>query len=133
MRFLLDTDILSLIARNASEALAQRVDAVSPEALGISIITRCEAEFGLAKQPARRETHERMRMLLGALPTLALSERALPHYIATRAELERCGTPIGVNELWIAAHALGDDLILVTNNEHEFKRIRGLKIENWLR
>ena len=133
MRFLLDTDILSLIARDASQALAERVNAVSPEALGISVVTRGEAEFGLVKHRPKRLTLDRMRLLLATVPTLPLTERALPHYITARAELARRGTPIGANDLWIAAHALGDALTLVTNNEREFRRVPGLKIENWLR
>jgi tRNA(fMet)-specific endonuclease VapC len=133
VNFLLDTDMLSLIARDASKALAQRVDGVSPDALGISVVTRGEAEFGLAKHRPKRSTLERMRLLLATLPTLPLTERAVPHFIAVRAELERRGTPIGVNDLWIAAHALADALTLVTHNEREFARVPGLKIENWLR
>jgi tRNA(fMet)-specific endonuclease VapC len=133
VRYLLDTDILSLIARDASEPLARRMEAVSPEDLGISIITRGEAEFGLVKRQPKRETLERMRLMLSGLATLPLTERVLHHYVAARAELERCGTPIGVNDLWIAAHALGESLTLVTNNEREYRRIPGLKIENWLR
>ena len=133
MRYLLDTDTLSLIARDASEVLADRVNGVSPDVLGISVVTRGEAEFGLAKSRPKRLTYERMRLLLATVPTLPLTERALPHYIAARNELERRGTPIGVNDLWIAAHALGDALTLVTNNEREFRRIPGLVIENWLR
>lgn len=133
MRYLLDTDTLSMIAREASAVLVERVNNVSPDSLAISIVTRGEAEFGLAKSRPKRLTYERMRLLLSAVTTLALTERALPHYIAARDELERHGTPIGGNDLWIAAHALGDALTLVTNNEREFRRIPGLVVENWLR
>jgi tRNA(fMet)-specific endonuclease VapC len=133
MRFLLDTDILSMIARNASAALAERIDEVSPTALAISVITRGEAEFGLAKRRPRRATIERMRVLLAELPTLPLTEQALPHYVWARADLERRGTPIGTNDLWTAALALSGSLTLVTNNERDFGRVPGLKIENWLR
>jgi tRNA(fMet)-specific endonuclease VapC len=133
VRYLLDTDTLSLIAREANEVLSARINIVAPSALCISVVTRAEAEFGLAKRRPKRSTFERMRALLDTLPTLPLTEQVLPHYIAARDELERRGTPIGVNDLWIAAHALSDALTLVTNNEREFRRVPGLKMENWLR
>jgi tRNA(fMet)-specific endonuclease VapC len=55
------------------------------------------------------------------------------HYASLRTALERAGTPIGANDMLIAAHALATDSILVTDNVKEFSRVPGLKIENWLR
>jgi tRNA(fMet)-specific endonuclease VapC len=65
------------------------------------------------------------------LPALTLPVTAAETYGTIRAELEAKGEMIGNNDLWIAAHALADSLILVTNNEKEFRRVRGLKIQNW--
>ena len=62
---------------------------------------------------------------------LPLPAEAAEHYGAIRAELEHRGNPIGPNDLWIAAHARAEKLILVTNNQREFKRVKGLKVENW--
>ena len=74
---------------------------------------------------------ERLRDLAHFLPALALPERAAETYGALRAELETKGEMIGNNDLWIAAHALAAELILVTNNAKEFRRVRGLKVQNW--
>jgi len=133
MRFLLDTDTLSFIARDASPALMQRVGAIAQADLGISVVTRGEAEFGLAARPPKRATLNRMRALMDTLPTLALAADAIAHYVALRRKLEAGGTPIGANDMWIAAHALSQGMTLVTNNEREFRRVPGLQIENWLR
>jgi tRNA(fMet)-specific endonuclease VapC len=65
------------------------------------------------------------------LPPLPLPEGAAASYGKIRAELEAKGEMIGNNDLWIAAHALTSDLVLVTNDEKEFRRVRGLKMQNW--
>ena len=65
------------------------------------------------------------------LPALPLPEGAAGSYGKIRAELESTGEMIGNNDLWIATHALTADLILITNNESEFRRVRGLKMQNW--
>ena len=63
---------------------------------------------------------------------LALPDESPLHYARIRAELERAGTPIGANDLWIAAHALASGLIPVSNNLREFGRVAGLATENWI-
>jgi tRNA(fMet)-specific endonuclease VapC len=74
---------------------------------------------------------ERLRELVQLLPALSLPESAAEAYGSIRAELESKGEMIGNNDLWIAAHAVVAGLTLVTNNESEFRRVRGLKIQNW--
>jgi tRNA(fMet)-specific endonuclease VapC len=71
--------------------------------------------------------HELARIV----PALDLSASAAEHYARLRSSLERAGTPIGAFDLLIAAHALSLDVILVTNNIREFRRIENLKVENW--
>ncbi|HEY6765859.1 MAG TPA: hypothetical protein VI386_13900 [Candidatus Sulfotelmatobacter sp.] len=73
-----------------------------------------------------------MRELVHLLPALPLPESAAETYGVLRAELEAQGQLIGNNHIWIAAHALAAELILVTNNEKEFRRVRGLKLRNWV-
>jgi tRNA(fMet)-specific endonuclease VapC len=65
------------------------------------------------------------------LPALPLPEIAAETYGTIRAELETKGEMIGNNDLWIAAHALAAGLTLITNNEKEFRRVRGLRVQNW--
>jgi tRNA(fMet)-specific endonuclease VapC len=132
VKYLLDTDILSFIAREASPALMERVRTVRHADLCISVVTRGEAEFGIAAKPLNRLTLQRMRGLLEHVPTLPLLDEAVGHYVTLRQHLQHSGLPIGSNDMWIAAHALSRGLILVTNNEGEFKRVPQLTVENWL-
>jgi tRNA(fMet)-specific endonuclease VapC len=74
---------------------------------------------------------ERLRELVQLLPALPLPEAAAESYGTIRADLESKGEVIGNNDLWIAAHALASGLTLVTNNEKEFRRVRGLRVQNW--
>ena len=90
-----------------------------------------ELLYGATKSARRTAALERLRELVRLLPALALPESAAETYGAIRAELETKGEMIGNNDLWIAAHALTAGLTLVTNNEREFRRVRGLKVQNW--
>ena len=90
-----------------------------------------ELFFGAAKRGQRVEDLERLRALMRLLPCLTIPEAAAEVYGAIRAELQSKGQVISNNDLWIAAHALASGLTLVTNNEKEFKRVRGLKMQNW--
>jgi tRNA(fMet)-specific endonuclease VapC len=83
------------------------------------------------KRPHGAAALAQLRELLDLLPVLALPETAAEAYGAMRAELQSKGEMIGNNDLWIAAHALAAGLTLVTNNEKEFRRVRGLKVQNW--
>ena len=135
MKYLLDTNIVSYLLREASPALNQRVLDSNPDSLGISIISAGELRFGLGRlAPCKRATElaHRLNALLSAFPVLPLPADAAPHYGNTRAQLEATGKSIGSNDLWIAAHALAQNLTLVTNNTREFERVPGIKVENWL-
>jgi tRNA(fMet)-specific endonuclease VapC len=133
VKYLLDTDMLSFIAKEASAVLMERVNTVSHADLCISVVTRGEAEYGLASRPPKRPTLLRMRGLLDHLPTLPLEAQAVAHYVKLRMHLQDRGQTIGSNDMWIAAHGLCRGLVLVTNNEREFSRVPSLLIENWLR
>jgi tRNA(fMet)-specific endonuclease VapC len=134
MRYLLDTNIVSYFLREASPALNQRILDSSPDTLAISIISAGELRYGLSKLPHSKRAAELARHLtavFNAISVQPLPANAAPHYGATRAQLETAGTPIGGNDLWIAAHALAQNMTLVTNNTSEFERVPGLKVENW--
>jgi tRNA(fMet)-specific endonuclease VapC len=135
MKFLLDTNIVSYFLRDASATLSQRILDSSPDTLAISIISGGELRYGLSKLPPSRratELSQRLDALLMAIAILPLPSDAAPHYGRTRAQLEAAGTPIGNNDLWIAAHALAQNMTLITNNVGEFQRVQGLRVENWL-
>lgn len=135
MKYLLDTNIVSYFLRDASPGLSQRILDSTPEALAISIISAGELRYGLSKLPSSKRATEltnRLDALLAAIPVLPLPADAAQHYGNTRAQLEAAGTPIGGNDLWIAAHALAQNLTLVTNNTREFERVVELRVENWI-
>lgn len=135
MKYLLDTNIVSYFLRGASAALSQRILDSSPDSLAVSIISAGELRYGLSKlPPSRRATEmaQRLNAVLTAISVLPLPADAAPHYGRTRAQLEAAGTPIGNNDLWIAAHALAQNMTLVTNNVGEFQRVQDLPVENWL-
>lgn len=133
--YLLDSNILSDIMRNprGSSARVFERKAFAPDtALVTSIIVACEMRYGVTKKasPALAQRVDRVLASVEVLPLLPGVDAA---YATLRSDLERQGQPIGQNDMLIAAHALALDAILVTDNIREFKRVKGLKVENWLR
>jgi tRNA(fMet)-specific endonuclease VapC len=94
-------------------------------------VTYGELYYGAEKSANTPRAKQELENVLTALPVLTLPVEAGIAYGQIRADLERRGERIGGNDLWIAAHALSGNLILVTNNEREFRRVSGLSIENW--
>jgi len=135
MKFLLDTNTISYFLRDYSEPLTARLLACDPASLAISTISAGELSYGLAKLGMNRRAGilgTKLSKLLRIVSVLPLCPPAAQHYATTRTFLESQGTPIGGNDLWIAAHALALELPLVTNNVREFSCVPGLQIENWL-
>jgi tRNA(fMet)-specific endonuclease VapC len=113
--------------------VAQKVaDVVSARGIVCtSIIVAAESRFGVAMKRSDR-LREQVEEFLAEIDILPLEPNADEYYAELRADLERRGQPIGGNDMFIAAHALATDSILVTNNAREFSKVRGLRIENWL-
>jgi tRNA(fMet)-specific endonuclease VapC len=130
-RYLLDTNICIYIRQRRTEEVLRRFRRLRPGEAALSVITYGELLYGAAKSAQRAVALERLRELVHLLPALPLPETAAETYGTIRAELESKGEMIGNNDLWIAAHALAGGLTLVSNNEKEFRRVRGLKIQNW--
>lgn len=130
-RFLLDTNILIYIRRHRPASVLARFQKLSYGEAAFSAITFGELAYGAAKSARRSEALAQLDELRSALPIVALPETAAEIYGVIRADLESRGQQIGNNDLWIAAHALAANLILVTNNEREFSRVKGLKVQNW--
>jgi tRNA(fMet)-specific endonuclease VapC len=130
-RYLLDTNICIYIRQQRPEAVLKRFRKLRAGEAALSVITYGELLYGATKSTQQAKALERLRELIGLLPALSLPESAAKTYGSRRAELESNGEMIGNNDLWIAAHALAAGLILVTNNEREFRRVRGLKVQNW--
>lgn len=132
MAYLLDTNIVSDLIRNPQGLVAQRIAAVGEAMVCTSIIVAAELRFGAVKRQSQRLTTQ-MELVLGALSVLPLDAPADATYGELRASLEAAGTPIGANDMLIAAHAISLGFTLVTANEREFERIDGLMLNNWLR
>jgi tRNA(fMet)-specific endonuclease VapC len=130
-RFLLDTNICIYIRQKRPEEVLRRFRNLRAGEAAISVITYGELVFGATKSQQRSAALERLAELLNWLPALALPENAGQAYGMIRADLAARGQMIGNNDLWIASHALAAELTLVTNNEKEFRRVRGLKMQNW--
>jgi tRNA(fMet)-specific endonuclease VapC len=130
MKYLLDTDTCIYILREQPPGVLARFKRLRTDAIGISAVVMAELAFGAAKSASPRN-HERLATFLSMLTIVPFDAEAAAAYGGLRAELERRGRPIGPMDLLISAQALALDLVLVTNNEREFKRVPGLRLENW--
>jgi len=131
-RFLLDTNICIYISRQRPPPVLARFQQLQHGEAVLSVITYGELVYGAEKSQLREQAKRQLAELAGLLPVMALPSRAGQFYGAIRAALEAKGEMIGNNDLWIAAHAQAASLILVTNNEREFRRVPELTIENWV-
>ena len=130
-RFLLDTNICIHIRRRRPPAVLARFQQLKPGEAVLSVITYGELVYGAEKSQFSEQASRQLAELASLLPVMELPFRAGEIYGSIRAALEAEGCTIGNNDLWIAAHAKAASLILVTNNEREFRRVQGLDIQNW--
>ena len=131
-RFLLDTNICIHIRRQRPPEALARFQRLKPGEAVLSVVTYGELTYGAEKSRFREQSMRLLAELAGLVPVMGLPVQAGQFYGAIRAALEAKGETIGNNDLWIAAHARAAGLVLVTNNEREFRRIQGLKIQNWV-
>lgn len=102
-----------------------------PEQLFVCSVVKAELFYGAAKSQHPERTRQSQHLFLQPFRSLDFDDRSAEHYATIRAELERQGTPIGPNDLMIAAIALANELTLVTANQSEFSRVPGLIQECW--
>lgn len=131
-RYLLDTNICIYIAKGQPLAVRHRFEKHTLNELAMSTITVGELRFGAEKSQFRERALATLDQLVQMIRPSALPMAAAEHYGQIRSALQRQGLPIGNNDLWLAAHALAEDWILVTNNTREFERVPGLRVENWV-
>ena len=129
--WMLDTDICSYILRDQPKGIQAHFDRIDLDQLAISSVVLAELQFGVARLPSPGKLHAAVNDFAGKMHILAWDENAAAHYAKLRTTLERRGTPIEAMDLMIAAHALSEDAILVSNNTSHFARVPGLKLENW--
>jgi tRNA(fMet)-specific endonuclease VapC len=130
--YLLDTDTCIAVLRGPGEALRQKLLRTPIEQQTISAITLAELRFGVQISAKPRQNLLALEAFLQHLSILDWPAEAAKDYAEIRAYLQKKGKMIGSNDLLIAAHARYLRAVLVTNNEDEFRRVPGLKIDNWL-
>lgn len=129
--FLLDTNTCVYVIRQRPEAVYRRLSETDGEVVALSVVTAFELEIGALRAQGRRYS-EAVRQFLREFAVLPLEDSARDAYGRLRTALERRGERIGAHDMLIAAHAMALGATLVTNNEREFKRVAGLRIENWV-
>ena len=130
MKFLLGTDTC-IYAIKQDASVLRRLLSESRADIAVSVITEGELRTGAAKSSNADKTRRRVENFLRPLSILEFTYEDAASYAQIRARLERAGTPIGPLDTLIAAQAVLRKLTLVTNNQREFSRIPGLRVENW--
>jgi tRNA(fMet)-specific endonuclease VapC len=130
--YMLDTDICIYIIKRKPLRVLERLESIQPDQLSMSAITFAELMNGAKKSQRVEANVARLNALGEILEICSFDQQAALVYGDVRSSLEKRGEVIGPHDLLIAAHALSLDRILVTNNEREFKRVEGLKVDNWV-
>ncbi|MFA6572006.1 MAG: type II toxin-antitoxin system VapC family toxin [Bacteroidota bacterium] len=131
MKYLLDTNICIYIIKKQYPEVLSKLTSVGFSKISISTITIAELEYGVANSQKSMEAQTALLEFLMPFDTLDFNSAAASYYGRIRKELKDKATPISDMDMLIAAIAMANELTLVTNNEKEFKRISGLKVENW--
>jgi tRNA(fMet)-specific endonuclease VapC len=130
MKFLLDTDTC-IYALKQNPTVLKHLLSQSREDIAVSVITEAELRTGAARSTSAAKTLRLVENFLRPLGIVEFTSNDAASYAQVRAKLERAGTPIGPLDTLIAAQAVARKLVLVSNNEREFSRVAGLRIENW--
>lgn len=131
MRYLLDTNICIYLSKRNHPGLLSKLAQIPVVEAGISVVTYGELAYGAFKSERRKDNLRTIAEFIEAFQPLPLPVKAGQAYGSIKENLRAKGQIIGENDLWIASHALAEDYVLVTNNMREFRRIKGLQIENW--
>ena len=129
---LLDTDTCIYFLNKTSEKLIAQFKKFSPSDIRLSAITVAELYYGAEKSRAKKKNLRNVKHFVATFEILPFDDKSCSIYAQIRTSLEKSGIPIGPMDLLIASISLANNLILVTNNTKEFKRIKKLKLENWL-
>ena len=130
--YMLDTDTCAFILRRSSQTLLDRIQAVPLERQVMSMVTLAELLYGVQISSRKKGNRAAVDVLARHLSVLDWSRDAAGHYAEIRADLKKKGQPIGSNDLMIAAHARSLGAVVVTNNVKDFRRVKGLKHQNWM-
>jgi tRNA(fMet)-specific endonuclease VapC len=133
IRFLLDTNICIETIRGKSAPVLAHLRKCDPASVGISSVTLAELRYGVSRSSDPARNLAALARFCAPLEIIPFDEPAAAGYGNLRHALQTAGTPIGPLDMLIAAHAISLGAILVTNNQREFRRVRGLMLENWVR
>ncbi len=128
---MLDTSICVELIRGRGESLLRKMEQFAVDEIVLSSITLAELQYGVEKSANPAKHRSLLADFCAPLAILPFDGQAAEHYGRIRAALDRAGTPVGPLDTLIAAHAVSVGCTLVTNNEREFRRVDGLKVENW--
>lgn len=134
MQYMLDTNTLVYVlnAGPQHQAVLDRFNEHDPRHLCLSAISLAELRFGAAQSQRREATQAKLERVVAALTVVPFEDRAARAYGTIRSQLQAAGQPIGPLDTLIAAHAVSVGAILVTNNLREFRRVTGLRVDNWV-
>ena len=131
LKYMLDTNICIYVIKRRPIEVLETFNKYAG-LMCISSITYAELCHGVEKSAKPEHNRQAVEDFVSRLVILQYGEKAAQHYGDVRSELEKAGTPIGVNDLHISAHARSEGLALITNNVREFERVSGLRLENWI-
>ncbi len=131
IKYLIDTNICIYIMNKRPIEIIHKFKQFGIGEIGVSTITVSELQYGVVKSKNRKLNKQRVEEFLAPLEIIPYDEIAANTYGDMRHKLEKRGGLIGPLDLLIAAHALSKNLVLITNNEKEFKRVKNLKVRNW--
>jgi len=130
--YMLDTNICIYIIKSQPPSVLDKFKQKAIGSVTMSLITYGELEYGALRSNNSTKALGILQELKNYIPVLSADESVAEHYADIRADLAAKGTPIGNNDLWIAAHARASQHILVSNNISEFNRVENLQLENWV-
>ncbi len=130
--YLLDTNICIYIINNNPKAVVDKIKKLKPSQVKLSAVSVGELEYGVSKSKFREKNRNALIDFASAFDILPFDDNDAEVFGLIRADLERRGRLIGPYDMQIAAQAISNNLILVTNNTGEFSRVREIKIENWI-
>ena len=131
MKYMLDTNICIYAIKNKSKQIIQNILSKDPNDICISSITYSELMYGVEKSIYKDRNKLALTLFLSPFKILPFDASCAEEYGNIRTELEENGNPIGPMDMLIASHAKKENLIIVTNNTKEFKRVKDLIVEDW--
>lgn len=132
MIYLLDTNTCIYFLNRSSEKIISQFKRFSPAEINLPSITVAELFYGAEKSKAKKKNWAIVENFISTFEIVPFNEKSCEIYARIRASLEKSGASIGPIDLLIASISLANNYILVSNNIKEFRRIKGLKLENWV-